>query len=218
MNSPMFKVKEGSSMGDLYAYKVVGRWKSTDDKKNKLYINRLGLKYYNPDTSTMFIDITDKIPYGNSIPKITWNFSNTFQYKSFGLDMVWYAVLDLNKFSLSRAATYISGVNRDIKHYVEDSIQAIKGGEFYQTNYFCEDASFIRLKTITLTYAPEKKILQKINYHVSFSLENILTITKFKGYDPEATTYTDNNFSDNAFDRGIVPIPKAFYFSAGITF
>jgi TonB-linked SusC/RagA family outer membrane protein len=218
MNTPMFRIKKGFKIGDIYGYKTFGRWKATDDKKNKLYINRYGIKYYNPDTSSRDIDINDKVILGNSIPTITWNFSNTFQYKSFSIDMVWYAVLNIQKFNLTRAGTYITGVNREIKSYVEDSIGAIRGGDFYQTTEFCEDASFIRLKTLTLTFAPEKKILQKINYHISLSIENILTITKFKGYDPEATTYTDNNFSDNAFDRGVVPNPKAFYITAGINF
>ncbi len=52
----------------------------------------------------------------------------------------------------------------------------------------------------------------------SLSFENFITITKYKGYDPEATIYTDNNFSDNAIDRGAYPDPKAVYLSISLKY
>jgi len=56
----------------------------------------------------------------------------------------------------------------------------------------------------------------KIRFSLSF--ENMITITKYRGYDPEATTFTINNFSDNAIDRGAVPNPKGVYVKIGIRF
>jgi hypothetical protein len=218
-NSPVFKIKPGSSIGEIWGYKIVGRWTAEDTKKkSKQYVNRLGLKYYNADSSSRYIDINDKVIIGNSIPKFTWNFSNIFQYKSWGLEMAWYAVVNVKKFNMTRAATYITGVNREIREYIKDSLGVIKNGDFYQSNMFLDDAGFIRLKTVTLTFAPEKKIMKKVNYQVSISFENMITITKYRGYDPEATTYTDNNFSDNAIDRGNVPNPKACYVTVGLKF
>ncbi len=53
---------------------------------------------------------------------------------------------------------------------------------------------------------------------LSLSFDNLLTYTRYKGYDPEATIYTDNNFSDNAIDRGAYPSPKAVYATIQLRF
>jgi hypothetical protein len=52
----------------------------------------------------------------------------------------------------------------------------------------------------------------------SLSFENIITITRYKGYDPEATVYTDNSFSDNALDIGAYPAPRSVFFGIDLTF
>jgi hypothetical protein len=116
-----------------------------------------------------------------------------------------------HKYNVTRAATIVTGTNRDINNYLRDSISAIATAPFYQSSAFVENASFIRLKTITLSYEPTKEFFNHVKFRFTLSFENILTFTKYKGYDPEATTFTDNNFSDNAIDRGAVPIPKALY-------
>ena len=51
-----------------------------------------------------------------------------------------------------------------------------------------EDASFLRLKALTLSYALPKNILDKINFNkvlLHFTGRNLWTLTKFNGYDPE---------------------------------
>jgi hypothetical protein len=50
----------------------------------------------------------------------------------------------------------------------------------------------------------------------TISAENLFTFTKYKGYDPEATIYTDNNFSDNAIDKGAYPSPKSVFFKVNL--
>jgi len=71
---------------------------------------------------------------------------------------------------------------------------------------------------LTLSYSPDKKFFDQAFAKFSISFENLVTITKYSGYDPEATIYTDNNFSDNALDRGAYPVPKGMYFSISLTF
>jgi hypothetical protein len=88
----------------------------------------------------------------------------------------------------------------------------------YESSYFVEDASFIRLKYLTLAYHPKRLLWNRVEYSLSVSLENIFTITSYKGYDPEATIYTGNSFTDNAIDRGAYPTSKAIYFSIGLKF
>jgi hypothetical protein len=89
---------------------------------------------------------------------------------------------------------------------------------FYQSSFFVEDASFIKLKTLSFIYTPQKKIIDRVGMEFKLSFENLITLTRYTGYDPEATTHTNNNYTDNAIDRGSYPNPKGVFFSINLNF
>ena len=216
---PEFIIKESQPIGDIYGYKIIGKWTIADTRaKNIHYVQSGGIKYLNADTTNRGLNSKDMVVIGNSVPKYTWDCSNTFQYKNFSLNLLWYAVQGVKKYNATRAATMMTGTNREVNNYLRDSLGAITTAAFYQSSAFIDDASFIRLKTVTLTYEPTKELFNHMKFRFSLSFENMITFTKYKGYDPEATTYTDNNFSDNAIDRGSVPNPKAMYATISVKF
>lgn len=232
---PSFIIKQNSGLGDIYGYKYDGKWTREDElKKNKVlqYANNRGIKYLNADSTNKTIDVNDMVVIGNSMPKFVLNWENSFSYKTISLNMLWYAVVGVDKYNATRAATYVAATNREINVFIYDSIKGIASpslnspnssapkypGIFYQSSYFVEDASFIRLKQLVITYEPSKKIYDKIGLKLSLIVENLITLTHYKGYDPEATIYTDNNFSDNSIDRGAYPNPKAIFISATLKF
>jgi hypothetical protein len=216
---PKFVIKEGAPLGDIYGYKVLGKWTSLDTKEKDIHYIKIGNeKFFNADTTIKTLNSNDMVVIGNSVPKYMWNLSTTFQYKDFTLDLTWYAVQGVKKYNATRAVTFMKGLNREINNYIKDSISALTSPYFYQSSEFIDNASFIRLKTVTLSYIPDKEFYKHVKLRLSISLENLFTITKYRGYDPEATTFTDNNFSDNAIDRGSVPNPKAMYATISIKF
>ena len=216
---PDFIIKEGEPVGNIYGYKALGKWTTADDTThNPFYVNQGRMKYYSPDTSKKNLSDNDKVIIGHSIPKYTWHLENSIQYRNINLDFTWYAVWGVQKFNSTRAAMMITNNSPDIKKFVYDTLTTIKYRYFYESSEFIDNASFIRLKTVTLTYTPQQTFIGNIRWKFSLSLENIITITKYRGYDPEATIFTDNNFSDNAVDKGAYPNPKAFYISVGLTF
>ncbi len=158
------------------------------------------------------------MPIGKSVPDYTWNWYNTFSYREFSIDILWYAVEGISKFNSTMASTYMAGTNRGVNTLINAGVDGIFDWRIYQSSYFIEDASFIRLKQVTLNYQPSWTFLKKMRATFSLSFENFITITKYKGYDPEATIYTDNNFSDNAIDRGAYPNPKAVYLSISLKY
>ena len=214
---PEFIIEEGQALGDIYGYKNLGKW-SDDDWGDIHYVESGGMKYLNADTTNSQLYESDMVVIGNSIPDYYWNFLSSFQYKDFSLDFIFYAVQGFEKFNSTRAATIVTGTNREVNDCISDSLTAIRKKEFYQSSVFIEDAGFIRLKSVTLNYEPAKPLLGNVKFRFSLSFENMLTFTEYRGYDPEATSFTDNNFSDNAIDRGSVPNPKAVYATVGITF
>ncbi len=218
--SPDFRIEENERLGNIYGFKYLGRWTDEDEVANNIqYIEKGGLKYLNHDTADLNLYSSDKVLIGNSIPDYTWNWYNSIQYKNFTVSFLWYAVVGVDKFNATRAATYIAATNHELNSFIADTIKGITSSDvFYESSYFIDDASFIRLKNLTFSYFPEKKFFDYVSVKLSLSFENLLTITGFKGYDPETSVYTDNHFSDNAVDRGAYPNPKAVYVSIKLNF
>ena len=212
---PDFLISVGKPIGDIYGYKMCGRWTDADQQAKNAgsnqYIKSNDMKFLNADSTNRSLDANDKVVIGNSIPDYTWNFNSTIQYKNLSLSMTWYAAIGMEKYNATRAATIMTGVNTEVNNYINDSLKIVKSNFFYQSNEFVEDASFIKLKTLSLSYELPKKIFGSVACNFILSAENLLTFTRYKGYDPEATIFTDNNFSDNAVDRGAYPNPKSVY-------
>ena len=216
---PEFIIKENEPLGNIYGYKYLGKWTAEDDQNNsRQYIRSGRMKFLNADSSNTFLDIDDKVIIGNSIPDYTWSFINIIQYKNISLEMHWYATWGIEKYNATRAATYMAVTNKEINSFINDTLSGIQQAAFYGSSEFIDDAGFIRLKTLTIRYEPQKKILNRISMNFSLSFENLITITRYKGYDPEATIFTDNNFSDNAIDKGTYPNPKAVFISMHLKF
>jgi TonB-linked SusC/RagA family outer membrane protein len=216
---PQFEVALNTEVGVIKGYKYIGSWTAEDTKfKDKRYKKSLGGKYLSADTtkSSTPLSSNDFMTIGKTLPDYTWNWDNQLVYKDFSLDFLCYAVVGVNKFNSTRASTYMSGLNTEIIPFVQRGDASLTDSHFYQSSYFVEDASFIRLKRVTFAYQIKKKVFKYANLKLSLSLENFITITKYKGYDPEASIYTDNSFSDFGVDRGAYPNPKSIFFTVNI--
>lgn len=215
---PDFIIKENEPLGSILGYKILGKWNSSTDVQNISYRNIKNMKVLNADSSNLLINYKDKVIIGNSVPDFIWNLYTSFKYRNIELDFLWYAVIGVDKFNSTRAATYIAGTNPEINKYIYDSIRFIDDVKFYESSLFVEDASFIRLKSLTISYEPEKIYFNRVKARFSLSLENLITFTHYKGYDPESTIFTDNNFTDNSIDWGAYPNPRSIYATISLKF
>ena len=84
----------------------------------------------------------------------------------------------------------------------------------------------MRFKTITLSYSINPKLLSGIGFSavtVYVSGNNLITITKYKGFDPEVNSYGNpNNSNDDrnislGLDNGAYPQSKMFLFGLNIS-
>jgi hypothetical protein len=85
---------------------------------------------------------------------------------------------------------------------------------------YIEDGSYIRLKNITLGYNLPKAVVEKIRakqVRLYFSVQNLVTITHYKGLDPEVNFYDQNNLQPG-IDYGVYPNYKTFQTGLNITF
>ncbi|MDA3890878.1 MAG: SusC/RagA family TonB-linked outer membrane protein [Salinivirgaceae bacterium] len=220
---PEFYAQENEPLGAITGYSYQGKWDEIEEVENAegnpIYIKHRDLAFLKLDT-VRFLSLTedDKTIIGNSIPKFNLNWINQFQYKNFTFEMLWYGSIGFDKYNATKASTYLTGTNSEVQKIIADSMDFIVYEPFYQSSFFVEDASFIKLKTLSFIYTPQKKIIDRVGMEFKLSFENLITLTRYTGYDPEATTHTNNNYTDNAIDRGSYPNPKGVFFSINLNF
>jgi len=84
---------------------------------------------------------------------------------------------------------------------------------------FLEDASFIRLKDITLGYSLPNRVAKSLGFahaKATFTAANLITITKYSGPDPEANSQT-NSYLVQGMDFNTVPQPRSFLIGLNVT-
>jgi TonB-dependent starch-binding outer membrane protein SusC len=218
---PDFIAKENEPLGTITGYKYQGKWSEIDESELSHYAKSFGMAYLKNDTikpKRTNVIATDKMVIGSSIPDFTCNWSTIFEFKNFSCEMLWYGAIGVDKYNATKASTFITGTNSEVRNIVLDTMKYHTGNVFYESSYFVEDASFLRLKTLSFTYTPVKKIASKISMEYTLSFENLIILTRYSGYDPEASIYTDNNFSDNAIDKGAYPNPRGVFVCINMTF
>jgi hypothetical protein len=84
---------------------------------------------------------------------------------------------------------------------------------------YIEDGSYLRLKNLTLGYTLPKELISKLgleNVRAYVNVQNVFTITKYTGYDPEigASSASANVYG---LDNGRYPSPSTCSFGVNIT-
>ena len=159
------------------------------------------------------IDDNDRTTLGSPIPFLTGGISTTLSWNGFNVQAFFQysygnKVLNYNalKFGESgkywnRGNMYASFANRWTPENTNTDIPRILettgGGDVSVANpritdKFVEDGSFVRFKTLSISYTVPKKLVSKIkltNITFTFSAQNIALWTKYTGQDPEVSNY-----------------------------
>ena len=235
----LYLAKVGEPIAQFYGYKwdgvygyedfdvdVKGNYvlKSTvptngDDRKS---IQPGDVKYVdiNGDGVVNGLDMT---VIGRCEPLHEGGFNNTFTYKGLSLNVffTWrYGVDVMNANRIVLEGNELSGTYNQFASYADrwsltntDSKNFRVGGNGPQGRYSnrtIEDASFIRLKTLQLSYSlPKKwtKAMKMSSFEVSVSAQNLFTWTKYSGMDPEVSvrnTVLTPGFDYSAYARNRV--------------
>lgn len=78
----------------------------------------------------------------------------------------------------------------------------------YQSDYYLENASFLKMDNFQLSY-DFGRIHKCFSLHVSAMIQNVFTVTKYKGVDPETS---------NGVDTAIYPRPRTYSVTVGLNF
>jgi iron complex outermembrane receptor protein len=69
-----------------------------------------------------------------------------------------------------------------------------EGDRYFLSDYFLENASFVRMDNITFGYNAGSFLRKGTNLRVGAAVQNVFLITKYSGVDPEISGGIDNNF------------------------
>nr|WP_199001010.1 TonB-dependent receptor [Flavobacterium sp. ASV13] len=97
---------------------------------------------------------------------------------------------------------------------------ASSASNYRLSNRFVEDGSYVRLKNISIGYNLPKNLYSKYgisNIKVYSNMQNVLTFTKYKGYDPEVGAINQNQLL-NGIDNGRYPSPVTTTLGINVNF
>ena len=181
----------------------------------------------------------DKTIIGNANPDYTWGLTNTLTYKGWSFSFFFQGVHGNDIFNASRIETEAMSIEANqlatvanrwtTPGQITDVPRAIYGDftNSLTSSRFIEDGSFVRLKSVSLGYEFPKEITSKLKMsrlYLYVSSENLLTFTKYSGFDPEVSVYSLGGFTNSekniapGVDYGTYPQSREFLIGLNVTF
>ena len=192
----------GYERGSFYVFKQIYD-KASGRPIENLYedINRDGI-----------LNSSDLYLFKSGIPKWFYGFSTNLNYKKWNAGLTLHA--NYGNYLFNNVATngaiskflfssYLANQSSDV---LNTNFQGI--GDFYQSNYYVQNASFLRMDNINVGYNVGK-IKEGINLRLTAGVQNVFVITKYDGLDPEQSGGIDNN---------AYPRPRTFLIGLGLDF
>ena len=211
-------MKPGYPMGSFYVY----QWEGFDENGANLYRNAAGELTTTPTSEDLVIK-------GQASPKWTFGWNNNITWRNWTLNIFFNAATGYDRLNISRFRIASMTGNtkfvtlRDAYYqgwdHVTDKSQALypslRNGEnkvYANSDFWLEDASFLKLKNISLSYRIPRRVAKFASIELSVSAQDVFTLTGYKGMDPEVYAGYEG------LDYGAYPVPRTVTFGAKLTF
>jgi len=203
------KLEEGEPFGNYAGYQTDGLYQNQAEIDGSAQPTaRPGdMKYVDQNNDTI-INAEDFVKLGNAYPDFFGGITNNFTYKNFNLSIFIFAMLghDIFNFDLAQWKYDLSssefnkfkevatdrwtgeGTSNDIPRAGYKPVN-ISDGADGAIDRMVEDASFLKLRNVTLTYNLPKSWVSRIgvaNASVYVQGNNLAVLTKYSGFDPES--------------------------------
>lgn len=224
----------GEALGVFYGYQQLGIYQDMSEIPQALQVVGVrpgDIKYADLDNNDI-INASDRMKIGSSQADFTGGLTNNFKVGNFDLSI-------FNTFSVGNDIA--AGWRTGLDHLGASSYGAFKDNydnrwtapgtsntiprvtksthNIKNSSYFIEDASFFRLKNITLGYQLPQNLTKKLKVsgiRVFTSVSNIFTFTNYSGYDPEASMGLDAR--SYGVDNLVTPQPRSFMMGLNVNF
>jgi len=178
------------------------------------------------------VNSSDRTVIGRGQPKYIGGFMNNLRYKSFelGVFLQWAygnqmynanrLFLEGNSAGRLNMNQFASYVNRwEPNHESNENFRVGGMGPITHSSRVIEDGSYIRLKTLSFAYSFPSWVTRKLNaskLSLRVTAQNLFTLTKYSGLDPEVSTR--NSVLTPGFDFSPYPHAKTMVFALNATF
>lgn len=226
------RIMAGRPLNEFYGYQRLGTWGTDEAAEAATYGKKPGDLKYADLNNNKVKDANDRTVLGNGMPDFEASMGNTFTYKSFSLlvdlqTIYGHSLANFTRMIMESAApttnSYSSLLNAWTPQHQGGMNAALRlpqdGLDNEMDSYYIEKGTFLRIRNIALAYRLKEDWLSR--YHIksaviTASAENYFLFTKYKGYDPEASSF------DGDFNQGVdlyqYPKAKTLSFTLNVTF
>jgi TonB-linked SusC/RagA family outer membrane protein len=224
----------GKEVGAFYLFIMDGIYQYDGEVPAEQYAQgiRAGDVKWRDVNDNNLINDNDRQVIGSSNPYFSGGWNNTFRYKGVSLDVFFtymygndvYAAWKINTSKLGHKNGVLAeeARNRWTGPGSTDLHPRSVSGDTNNTrnsDRWLEDGSFLRLRSLTLSYTFPEKISRRLamkSLRVYFQGDNLWLATRYSGWDPEVSNNLDPRFM--GVDNFSVPQPRMFCFGLNVTF
>lgn len=222
--------KEGEELGSFYGYKVLGIYRSDADVKLKKTDGSLyqGGDYIIEDLNKDgIINTLDRQIIGSPLPDFFGGFGTSFSFKSLTLSALFsysygndvYNLLNQKLHSMSDYSNQSTDVTRRWLSpenpgdgFLPRAAYGDPSNNFATSDRWVEDGSYLKLKSVSINY--DIPLRNRTGFFKGITVfangNNLLTVTGYKGMDPEV--FSSSHPLLRGVDTGASPNPRSFIF------
>lgn len=226
----------GYSLSSFYGYKVQGLFQSQEEIKNAPTQDGAGVgrfRYVDVNGDGK-ISADDRTYLGSPVPKFTGGLNFRLTYKNFEVLSYFYTSIGNKIFNISKRFTdfYPLFAGSAISERVKQSwtpqntgatIPIFEANDGFSTgsqssDFYVEDGSYLRFQNLSFAYNFPLEMANKLRLsrlRVHAAVNNLFTITKYGGLDPQVAGAADTNFG---VDLGNFPMTRQFTFGINVGF
>ncbi|MGB0366315.1 MAG: SusC/RagA family TonB-linked outer membrane protein [Flavobacteriaceae bacterium] len=231
--------KIGEPIGSYYGYKTDGIYQNQAEIDNSGIVDQIAtprpgdFKWVDVNKDG-FINSADRTTIGNYLPDFTYGLNNRFEYNNFEFSFLLQGVegnevLNLTRRHMGNGEANYNSYSEWNNRWRSESQPGNglipranrTGGNSNNrpSDYQVEDASYLRLRNVTLAYNfPESALGDKINnLRVYLSGTNLFTKTDYLGFNPEVNNQDDNT-NVQGEDYGAYPLSSVITFGLNAKF
>lgn len=236
------RTEVGTSIGEFYGYVVDGIFQNEQEIQN--HVGKDGsllqpgaipgdFRFANLNDDNV-LDANDRSFIGSPLPDFTYGINASLQYQGFDLNMFLQGVQGNDIFNALKFNNYdpasVFNKSTDMlnawdgegsSNSVPILNSASKNNNLRTSNFYVEDGSYLRLKTLSIGYTLDNNLVKKLNLsdlHLYVSGQNLLTFTKYTGVDPEIGQSSEADYLSNGVDNGFYPQPRMFSIGLDVKF
>ncbi|MDR2809446.1 MAG: TonB-dependent receptor [Tannerellaceae bacterium] len=231
----MIRSEVGRPYGQFYGYQTDGIFQNQSEidaytfQGNPIQADaKPGDFKFKDNNNNGRIDDGDMDFIGNPIPDITYGLSLDAQYKNFDLNLLFQGVVGNDIYNAAKYYFMRFDGRQNVRTdyldqywHGENSAGSIpivtqeltrNTRNFRNSDFYIEDGSYIRLKTLQLGYNYTPRFIRgaKPSFRFYLAMQNLFTLTKYSGFEPEVSTIS--------VDRGQYPQSRSFMLGMVINF